>query len=278
MKKRSAIMKTVSPVRTLAATINITTTEKALFNNDILEKAISLQNKKITVVGVINNIVGSYTIMGQVLTETQSIPDPTKWKKTNISGKPVSPGIACSDEVTQLDGVDLPELQVIAFVVIVTGFLQPVISSNVVTAVTIAYLNKALGFYAPKPSTTQINGVNIVKYTPIFVDTANGSTETTVLKPSGLYRYVYNFISAKSGALADSFRNNGGVTTVPASYFIVKSPLQDDQYTLSCSFSAPITVFLSKNIGPDSELSITSDSFTQGKVVNLGTVSTTVKW
>jgi hypothetical protein len=275
----------------------------------VLTVAKSLQDKKITVSGnlVKGSATSQYSIMGQVLPLTVSTIDPTKWKLTNIRNKTISSDVSVSQilefshDITQLDGVDVPDLTVIAFIAIQHSPGQPngngidenksvdidddaiakrppldqSSASNELKAVTISYLNKSLGIDAG----VQTGGnatVKALSFSPKFINIANNVEDNYSLRPSGKYRYVFKFTSSKRGDVKTPSSNSANIVTIPSNYFVDPEPLVDDQYTISCSFTAPLVSSLLEVIGPNSELPIVK-SETGASIVNLGTVSTKVR-
>jgi hypothetical protein len=274
----------------------------------VLTVAKSLQDKKITVSGnlVKGSATSQYSIMGQELPLTDSIIDPTKWKLTNIRNKTISSDVSVSQilefshDITQLDGVDVPDLTVIAFIAIQHSPGQPngidetksvdidddeiakrppldqSSASNELKAVTISYLNKSLGIDAGQQTGGNAT-VKALSFSPKFINIANAeNVEDNTLKPSGKYRYVFKFTSSKRGDVKTPSSNSANVVTIPSNFFVDPEPLVDDQYTISCSFTAPLVSSLLEVIGPNSELPIVK-SETGGSIVNLGTVSTKVR-
>lgn len=276
----------------------------------VLTVAKSLQDKKITVSGnlVKGSATSQYSIMGQELPLTGSTIDPTKWKLTNIRNKTISSDVSVSQilefshDITQLNGVDVPDLTVIAFIAIQhspgpsngNGInetksvdidddvidnrppLDQSSASNELKAVTISYLNKSLGIDAG----VQTGGnatVKALSFSPKFINIANANNvEDNTLIPSGKYRYVFKFTSSKRGDVKTPSSNSANIVTIPSNYFVDPEPLVDDQYTISCSFTAPLVSSLLEVIGPNSELPIVK-SETGASIVNLGTVSTKVR-
>ncbi len=310
--KISAVCEANSQLSSESNSVIINTSIRS--SSPVLISAKSLQNNKITVTGSVKkngSQTTNYSILAQQIPPGATLTGltPTEWKPTNVTSFAVSQvqtgdTFSFIQDITSVNGNPLNQGKAYAFVAIQhTAAIDPEKSidiaattnrppldqsaaSNIKTAVTIKYRDASLAIRAGNQTPVLVPGgttLQSLSFAPEFYSIAppvNNVPAPLFVPDNEINILTFIFSSVKRPEVINTITNQNGNSTVPqqtATYFPfrVQNPINDDQYTILCNFTANISINDSKYIEGSTELPYTvSNNFA---IVDLGSVFTKVK-